>query len=134
MAGETGVPGTNVKCQNPNVKAYDLEERTARFGECIIEFAKSLPHDRINNELVGQMVRAGTSIGADYNEADAAESKKDFRHKIAICKKESKESKHWLRKVAKTNPTRKSECSTLWKEAQELTLILSSIILSSKRS
>jgi hypothetical protein len=52
--------------QNPNVKAYDLEERTAKFGESIIEFAKSLPHDRINDELVGQLVKAGTSVGANY--------------------------------------------------------------------
>jgi four helix bundle protein len=119
--------------QNPNVKAYDLEERTAKFGESIIEFAKSLPHDRINDELVGQLVKAGTSVGANYEEADGAESRKDFRHKIAVCKKEAKETKFWLRMIANANPTRKDECVSLWREAQELTLIFSSIVVTSKR-
>jgi four helix bundle protein len=82
------------KCQRPNAKKYDLEERTARFGEAIIEFAKSLPRNLINNELIPQFVSSGTSVGANYMEADGAESKKDFRHKISICKKESKETKH----------------------------------------
>jgi len=65
-------------------------------------------------------------------EADGAESKKDFQHKIAICKKESKETKHWLRMIAKANPGRRDECQHLWKEAQELTLIFSSILLHKK--
>jgi four helix bundle protein len=119
--------------QNPNAKAYDLEERTAKFGESIIEFAKSLPHDRINDELVGQLVKAGTSVGANYEEADGAESRKDFRHKIAVCKKEAKETKFWLRMIAKANPTRKEESVSLWREAQELTLIFSSSLVTSKR-
>ena len=119
--------------QNSNVKAYDLEERTAKYGESIIDFAKSLPHDRINDELVGQLVKAGTSVGANYQEADGAESRKDFRHKIAVCKKEAKETKFWLRMIAKANPPRKHECVSLWREAQELTLIFSSILVTSKR-
>ncbi len=110
-------------------ETYDLEERTALFGESIIEFVKTLPKNVINNELIRQIVRAGTSVGANYMEADGAESKKDFRHKIAISKKEAKESKHWLRMIAKANPTRKDECKVLWREAQELTLIFSSILL-----
>ena len=110
-------------------ETYDLEERTALFGESIIEFVKTLPKNVINNELIRQIVRAGTSVGANYMEADGAESKKGFRHKIAISKKEAKESKHWLRMIAKANPTRKDECKGLWREAQELTLIFSSILL-----
>jgi four helix bundle protein len=88
-----------------------------------------LPNDRVNKELIGQIVRSATGIGANYMEADSAESKKDFRHKIAICRKESKETKHWLRIIAKANPNRNGECKILWSEAQELTLIFSSIIL-----
>ena len=65
-------------------------------------------------------------------EADGAESKKDFRHKIAICKKESKETKHWLRMIARANSDRKDQCKRLWSEAQELTLIFSSILLRKK--
>lgn len=115
-----------------NKKTYDLEERTARFGEVIIEFAKTLPNNPINNPLISQIVRSGTSIGANYQEADGAESKKDFQHKIAICKKESKETKHWLRMIAKGNPDRIDECRKLFGEAQELTLIFSSILLPRK--
>ena len=113
-------------------KVYDLEERTARFGESIIDFAGTLPRNVVNNGLISQMVRSGTSIGANYMEADAAESKRDFRHKISICKKESKETKHWLRMIARANPEKKNECKKLWSEVQELTLIFSSILSSTK--
>lgn len=118
--------------QNSNVKIYDLEERTAKFGESIIEFAKELNKDNINYVLVGQIVRSATSIGANYMEADGAESKKDFRHKIAICKKEAKEAKHWLRMIAKANPNYLKENQIFWQEAQELTLIFSSILIDKK--
>jgi four helix bundle protein len=120
---------------NSSVNAnYDLEERTARFGEEIIEFAKTLPRGPINDVLIGQIVRSGTSIGANYMEADCAESKKDFRHKIAICRKESKETKHWLRMIAKANENKRKRCRELWQEAQELVLIFSSILQSSQKS
>ena len=121
------------QAQNPNdKKKYDLEERTAQFGEAIIEFVKTLPKDPINSQLISQIIRAGTSIGANYMEADGAKSKKDFRHKISICKKESKETKHWLRMIVKANPNRRDECQKLSREAQELTLIFSSILLPKK--
>ena len=111
---------------------YDLEERTAVFGERVIDFVKTLPSNTINKELIRQLLRAATSVGANYNEADGAESKKDFRHKIAICRKETKESKHWLRMIARANQDRKKECRELWGEAQELTLIFSAILSSKK--
>ncbi|MBI4812315.1 four helix bundle protein [Candidatus Falkowbacteria bacterium] len=115
-----------------NKNKYDLIERTAKFGEDIIEFCKSLINTPINRPLVSQLVRSGTSIGANYMEADCAESKKDFRHKIGICKKESKETTHWLRMIAKANQDKKDECRKLWKEAHEFTLIFSAIINKSK--
>ena len=115
--------------QNPNnKKKYDLEERTAKFGEDIIKFVNSFTRNAINNPLITQLVRSGTSIGGNYMEADGAESKKDFRHKIGICKKESKETLHWLRMIATANPIRKDECRIHWKEAHELVLIFSSIL------
>jgi len=118
------------QAQNSNdKKKYDLEERTAQFGEAIIELVKTFPKDPINSPLISQIVRAGTSIGANYMEADGAQSRKDFRHKMSICKKESKETKHWLRMIAKANPDRRDECQKLLKEAQELSLIFSSILL-----
>jgi four helix bundle protein len=121
------------KVQSSNEKVFDLEERTGRFGEVIIEFVKTLERNEINRPLIGQLIEAGTSIGANYMEADGAESKKDFRHKIAICKKEAKETKHWVRMIRKANPQKAVECHKLWQEAHELTLIFSSIILSKKR-
>ncbi len=85
------------QAQSSKSKEYDLEERTAIFGENIIEFAMSLKKNDVNKILTNQIIRSGTSIGANYCEADGAESKKDFNHKIGICKKESKETMHWLR-------------------------------------
>ena len=119
--------------QNPNDKKYDLQERTARFGEVIIEFAKNLERSEVNRPLISQIVKSGTSIGANYMEADGAESKKDFQHKIALCKKESKETTHWLRMIAKANPIQKNKCRKLWQEAHEFSLIFSSILRSKKK-
>ena len=67
-------------------------------------------------------------------EADAAVSKKDFENKIGLCRKESKESMHWLRMIARANQNRKEDCRRLWKEAQELVWIFSKIISNSKNS
>ena len=76
----------------------------------------------------------GTSIGANYAEADGAESKMDFRHKIALCKKEAKETMHWLRLLAKANPEHADACRDLWKETHELTLIFSAILRAKERA
>jgi len=121
------------KAQNSNEKKkYDLEERTAQSGGAIIELVKTFPKDPINSPLISQIVRAATSIGANYMEADGAQSRKDFLYRISICKKESKETKHWLRMIAKANPSRRDECQKLLREAQELSLIFSSILLPKK--
>ena len=109
-------------------KVYDLEERTARFGESIIQFCKTLDKNEINRELVRQLLKAGTSVGANYNEADGSLTKRDFKHKISISRKESKESAYWLRMISKANPDRSSECDEYRQEARELTLIFSSIL------
>src|SRR5258707_3064419 len=78
---------------------FDLEERTASFGERVIAFAKRIPGGPVTNPLVSQLVRAGTSVGANYCEANDADSKKDFLFKIGLCRREAKETKHWLRMV-----------------------------------
>jgi four helix bundle protein len=116
-----------------NGKSYDLEERTAKFGENIIIFCKVLKLDTVSKPLVGQIIRSGTSIGANYMEANGASSKKDFRNKICICKKESQETKHWLRMIAVYFPERKEEIRKLWQEAQELTMIFQKIINSAQK-
>jgi len=108
-------------------RGYDLAERTARFGENVIGFVRKIPDNTINRPLISQLVRAGTSVGANYMEADVAESRKDFFHKIGIVKKEAKETLHWFRMIAKASPDYTKECRILWQEARELVLIFSAI-------
>lgn len=114
----------------PNLKnpKYNLEERTAKFGEAVITFAKKIPVNRVTERIIPQLVAAGTSMGANYCEADDAESGRDFVHKIGICKKESRECKHWLRMSAIAVPELKDEARQLWKEANELNLIFNAIV------
>ena len=119
---------------NKNKKEFDLEERTARFGEEVIKFAQTINKNEITRPLIGQLVRSSTSIGANYMEADGAESRKDFIHKLGIYKKECKETKHWLRMIATADLTAKDKCQNLWRECQELTLIFSAIINKTKES
>ena len=117
------------QAQNSNVKKnYDLAERTAKFGVGIIIFIKTLKENNINRSIISQLVRSATSMGANYMEADCAESKKDFNHKISICKKEAKETTHWLHMLATAEPDEKERCRKFWQEARELTLIFSAIV------
>jgi len=109
-------------------KSYDLEERTAKYGESVIIFCRAMKQDTISKPLISQIVRSGTSIGANYMEANGASSKKDFKNKIYICKKESQETKHWLRMIAVCFPEKKDEIRKLWQEAQELTMIFQKIV------
>jgi four helix bundle protein len=118
---------------NDKLPKYDLEERTAKFGKEIIEFAKKIPQTPITVPLITQLVKAGTSVGANYCEADCAETKKDFEHKIGICKKESKETKFWLRMIAKAVPKLRDAAKKHWKEANELNLIFSAIVKNSRK-
>lgn len=111
---------------------YDLEDRTAIFAEKVLEFVKSLSKDIISTPVISQLVRSSTSVGANYCEADCAESRKDFEHKIGICKKEAKESRYWLRLLANIFPARKDEIRLLWNESNELHLIFIAIVKSSK--
>lgn len=106
---------------------YNLEDRTAKFGEKIIIFCRLLNEDSITRPLINQLIRSATSIGANYMEANGASSKTDFRNKIYICKKEAQETKHWLRMLSVAVPDKKDELRELWQEAQELTMIFQKI-------
>ena len=108
-------------------RKFDLEERCARFGEAVIGFAKRIPQNAISLPLISQLVRSATSVGANYGEADDAVSKKEFRCKIGICKKEARETKHWLRMIAAAEDSTKTEARSLWQEAKELHLIFAAI-------
>ncbi|MBI3878516.1 MAG: four helix bundle protein [Verrucomicrobia bacterium] len=111
---------------------YDLEVRTTRFGEQIILFAKKIPWGPVNNRLIDQLVGAGTSVGANYCEADDGVSKADFKHRISICRKESRETKFFLRMVVTSEPNLKPDARELWKEAHALHRIFSRIWRSTK--
>ena len=106
---------------------YNLEERTAKFGESIIGFCKRIKATTITIPLIGQLAKSATSIGANYCEADDAVSKKEFRLKIATCKKESRETKHWLRMLAAADESIVDEARRHWQEAKELHLIFAAI-------
>ncbi|HEY1786889.1 MAG TPA: four helix bundle protein [Verrucomicrobiae bacterium] len=107
--------------------SFDLEERTAVFGEAIINFTKKISKNSVTSPIISQLVRAGTSVGANYCEADDAVSKKDFKNKIGICRKESRETKYWLRMIAAAETGAKDEARKLWQEAKELHLIFAAI-------
>jgi four helix bundle protein len=114
--------------EEPETKrVYDLEERTARFGEAVIDFAKTIPQDAVTNRLISQLVGAATSVGANYVEADDAVSKKEFLKNIGTCRKEARETKHFLRMIVRAVPGVKPEARKLWTEARELHLIFSKI-------
>jgi len=115
--------------QSENEKKYDLEERTAKHAENIITLCRKAPKDVVTLPILNQLVKSGTSMGANYMEANGASSRKDFKNKIYICKKESRETKYWLRLLAHACPELAEECRILWQETQELILIFSKIIL-----
>jgi len=108
-------------------RVYDLEERTARFGESVIDFAKTIPQEAVTNRIISQLVGAATSVGANYVEADDAVSKKEFLKNIGTCRKEAREAKHFLRMVVRAIPKLKPQARILWLEAKELHLIFSKI-------
>ncbi len=127
MEKEKNITGTKV---NNKERIFDLAQRTRRFASDTILFVKKIKINTINRPIISQLIRAATSIGANYMEADCAESKNDFRHKIAISKKESKESAYWLDILAVSDPEYAEKCKELKKEAIELNLIFVSIIRS----
>lgn len=113
--------------KNENGKPYDLEERTALFGEDAIVFLKKVPVNELTRRLIDQLVGAGTSVGANYCEADDAPSKKAFRNSISTCKREARESKFFNRMIVKAVPELREDAKPLWQEAKELHLIFSKI-------
>ncbi len=118
---------TNDEMTETGDKPFDLEERTAMFGEAVIDFAKKVPISPLTQRLADQLVGAGSSVGANYCEADDAVSKKDFRHKISICKKEARETKFFIRMIVRAVTDLREEAKPLWQEAKELHLIFAKI-------
>jgi four helix bundle protein len=111
---------------------FDLEERTAKFGEAIIRFCKKVPNNPGNNRLIQQLVGCGTSIGANYCEASERLSKRDFRCIVGRCVKEAKETKFMLRMIAASEPSLADIARELFREAKELHLIFAAMYRNTK--
>jgi len=111
---------------------YDLEERTLKFARHTVSFCKELPKSAIDGEIAKQLVRAATSVGANYIEANEALSKRDFLTRIKICRKEAKESGYWLKLLEVNTSKLKSEQEMLMKESAELTKIFGAIVVKSQ--
>lgn len=108
---------------------YNLENRTLIFSKNIINLCKIIPKVATTIPLINQLIRSGTSVGANYREANGASSRKDFANKIYICKKEAKETKYWLELLKDSLDDEKyiSVCKELEQESFELVLIFSKI-------
>lgn len=111
-------------------KKYDLEERTLKFSKAIIAFSKIINKNISNIDLIKQLIRSATSVGANYIEANESLSRKDFVMRIKICRKEAKETRYWLELI----DTDSIERQTLMQEATELMKIFGAILEKSKGS
>ena len=116
-------------------KPFDIKERTFEFGVQVVRLVNTLPRTVAGVEVGRQLVKSGTSIGANMEEADGAESKRDFIHKVSIARKEARETRFWLRVVRATGLNKDAqEINYLAQESDELVRILSAIIRSAKKS
>jgi len=118
--------------EEPETTVYDLEERATRFGEEVIDFAKRIPRSPLTDRIISQLVGAGTSVGANYVEADDSVSRKEFLKSIGTCKKEARETRYFLRMSVRAVPELKDEARKLWMEARALHLIFTKIWRSGK--
>ena len=128
LDGETSV----IREEPDAAPTYDLEERTGRFGEAVIDFAKTIRQGPTADRIISQLIGAATSVG-NYIEADDSVSKKEFLKCTGICKKEARETKHFLRMAVRAVPELRPEARKLWMGAKELHLIFARIWRSGKQ-
>jgi four helix bundle protein len=103
-----------------NRRQYDLEDRLLEFAAKIVRLVELLPNTKAGNHVAGQLLRCGTSPLSNHGEVEAAESRKDFLHKLRICLKELRETKRWLRLVGRLNFTDVSDLAVCLNETEEL--------------
>jgi four helix bundle protein len=99
---------------------YDLEERLLEYAARVIRLVEQLPDSRAGNHVAGQLLRSGTSPLPNHGEAQAAESRKDFVHKLKICHKELRESRRWLRLIQRVPLLKSALVEPLVEETEEL--------------
>lgn len=112
----------------------DIQQRTFEFGVRIIELVNTMPRSLAADTIARQLIRSGTSIGANMQEADGAESKKDFIHKVSIAHKEARESRYWLATLQATVLKNKRDVNTLWHECDQIVRILFAILKKTKET
>ena len=109
-----------------------LEERLLEYGARIIKLVESLPNTLVGRRVADQLLRSGTSAGANYEEAKGAESKEDFVHKIQIALKELRESSYWLRLLVKSGKIPAKRMNYLLDESDQLRAMLSKSVATAK--
>lgn len=114
-------------------KIKDIHERIYQFVIRVLNLVKQLPRTPENIILITQITKSATSMGANDQEADGTDSRKDFIAKYAIVRKEGKETIYWLRVISDTNPAFRIRMTDLMQEGKEIIMIVSTIILNSKR-
>jgi len=113
-------------------KPRDLDERLLEYGARIIKSVEALPNTLVGKRIGDQLLRCGTSAGANYEEAQGAESRNDFVHKLQISLKEMRESNFWLRLLAKAETLPPAKLSDLIEESNQLRAILSKSVATAK--
>lgn len=111
---------------------HDIHERIYQFVLRVIKLTNAMPKTPQNLILINQVIRSASSMGANDQEADGTDSRKDFIAKYAIVRKEGKETAYWLRLIADTNPDLKERMKPLLQEAKEIVKIVSAIIIKTK--
>ena len=114
------------------VEQRDLNERLLEYGARIIKLVESLPRSLVGKRIGDQLLRSGTSVGANYEEAQGAESKGDFAHKLQIALKEVRESNYWLRLLAKAGTLPPERLTELIDESTQLRAMLSKAVATAK--
>jgi four helix bundle protein len=109
-------------------REQEFEDRLINFSQSTLLLCRKIPETTITRPIITQLVRSATSIGANYCEANNASSKRDFKNKIFICKKESQETKYWLKLVLSSSSEGKDEINKLIQECHEFCLIFQKIV------
>lgn len=116
------------------VKKQDIEERTFQFGVSIVKLAISLPKNVAGYKIGDQVIRSGTSIGANVTEAQNSSTKKEFIHSMTIALKEARETLYWLKIICETNLVTKEVLNNIINENIEIIKILTTIIKNTKKN
>ena len=113
---------------------YDLEERLLNFTASVVRLADSLPNTKAGNHIAGQLLRCGTSPLANHGEVEAAESRKDFLHKLRICLKELRETWRWLRLIGRLELTDAAKLRAALTEVEELIRIFAASVRTTEKN